>query len=246
KTLLKTTLLVLFMAGCSWSAVNKQGSGMMKGPSTTSDEEQWETFLRLMDDADELREITGFLDQHQDFVNSKHWWTKDTDYTPLHYAAEQGDLEVVKALIARGAEVNVKTGDDITPLHYAVASGHLDVVEYLFKVLKEQYDQEEYLDSKDNDGVSPLHIAVRGGYEDLTKLITIETPNAIKTEANDGNTALHLAAYLGSSRIVDVLLSSPAIDRAVLTKQNSGGKTPLDVAKKEEIKRKLEERLNNL
>lgn len=219
---------------------------MMKDSSSTApaqDEEQWETFLTLMDEANELNEIDNFLDQHQDFVKSKHWWAKDTDYTPLHYAADQGDLEVVKALIARGAEVNAKTGEGVAPLHYAVAAGHLGIVEHLLEALEARNEEKN---PKDKNGFTTLHIAVTKGNEALTKFIIEKIPNAIKTEANDGNTALHLAAYLGYTRIVDALLGSSAIDKAILMKQNNGGKTPWDVAKKEEIKEKLEARLKNL
>lgn len=246
KALLKTTLLVLLMAGCSWSSINKQGLGMREGPSTASDEEQeeqWETFLRLMDDAHDLSEITGFLEQHPNFVNSKHWWTKDTDYTPLHYAADQGDLEVVKELIRKEAEVNAKTGDKITPLHYAVAAGHLDVVKCLFEALE---NRDEEKNPKDKNDFTPLHIAVTNGNEALTRFLIEKIPNAAKAVAFDGNTPLHFAVALGNTRIVDALLDSSAIDKITLMKKNSGGKIPLDVAKKEEIKKKLEERLNNL
>ena len=245
KTLIQTTLLSLLMVGCSWGTIKQRELGMMDAGSTASEqaEEQWEDFIALLDNENNWYEITDFLEQNKDFVNSKHKWMRDTAYTALHYAAQEADLEVVKELIARGAEVNAKTGEGVTPLHYAAATGNLDVVEYLFKALKERYRNEEYLDPQDNDGLSPLHIAVRGGYEELTKHIIKNIPKAIKTKAKDGNTPLHLAAYLGSLPIVDILLSSSAMDQATLTEQNKGYKTPLEVARTEEVQQKLETRL---
>ena len=251
KTLVKTTLLSLLMVGCSWGAIKQRELGMMDAGSTTpaQAEEQWEDFIALLDNENNWYKITDFLDQNKDFVNSKHKWEKDTGYTALHYAAQEADLDVVEELIARGADVNAKTGKGVTPLHYAAAAGNLEVVECIFKALKEKKYGEEHLIPQNNKGVSPLHTAVRGGCEDIERYKSVinffvkNTPNAIKTEFSDGNTVLHLAAYLGSLPIVDILLSASAMDQATLTKQNKGGKTPLDVARTEEVKQKLETRL---
>lgn len=47
-------------------------------------------------------------------------------YTPLHVAAENGNIDVCCALIAKGALVNTrsKTDDRYTPLHCAAMKGH--------------------------------------------------------------------------------------------------------------------------
>lgn len=45
--------------------------------------------------------------------------------TPLHAAAESGDLDTVKTLVSSGNDVNVKDGHGWTPFHYAVAWGVL-------------------------------------------------------------------------------------------------------------------------
>ena len=43
--------------------------------------------------------------------------------TPLYDAASMGRLEVVKLLLARGADVNAANKAGATPLHAAVANG---------------------------------------------------------------------------------------------------------------------------
>jgi hypothetical protein len=43
--------------------------------------------------------------------------------TPLHHAAQHGDLEVIKLLLAHGADPNAKTPVGATPLHVARAFG---------------------------------------------------------------------------------------------------------------------------
>ena len=40
-------------------------------------------------------------------------------------------MEVVKCLVEKGAEVNMKDNYDETALHYATDNGHLEVVKYL-------------------------------------------------------------------------------------------------------------------
>jgi ankyrin repeat protein len=52
--------------------------------------------------------------------------------TALHYAAEMKYREIVRILIAHGAEVNAKTRDFVlTPLHLAAMTGRTDIAELL-------------------------------------------------------------------------------------------------------------------
>lgn len=48
-------------------------------------------------------------------------------WTALHEACNRGYYEVAKQLLAAGAEVNTKGGDDDTPLHDASNNGHFKV-----------------------------------------------------------------------------------------------------------------------
>ncbi|NPB03030.1 MAG: ankyrin repeat domain-containing protein [Thermotogae bacterium] len=51
--------------------------------------------------------------------------------TPLHIAAYEGHLGIVKLLIKYGADINSEDKLNYTPLGYALKRQHLDVVEYL-------------------------------------------------------------------------------------------------------------------
>ena len=51
--------------------------------------------------------------------------------TPLHYAAANGHLEVVKYLVEKGADVKRANENGLTAEEWARQKGHLDVVEYL-------------------------------------------------------------------------------------------------------------------
>jgi hypothetical protein len=59
--------------------------------------------------------------------------THDDKYRyPLHMAAQEGEMDIIKALVERGADVNVRTRDtEDTPLHLAIAQGRRGVAEYL-------------------------------------------------------------------------------------------------------------------
>jgi len=48
-------------------------------------------------------------------------------------AARKGDLEQVKALLAKGANLEAKTRHGVTPLYYAASRGHADVLNYLIE-----------------------------------------------------------------------------------------------------------------
>ena len=62
-------------------------------------------------------------------VNTK----SDTDWTPLHNAAGEGNKEIVERLIDKGADVNPKTNDGYTPLDWVDGTLHNDTADVLRK-----------------------------------------------------------------------------------------------------------------
>ncbi|MEA3462159.1 MAG: ankyrin repeat domain-containing protein [Bacteroidota bacterium] len=55
----------------------------------------------------------------------------DEHFSPLMHAAAEGNLEVVKVLIAYGADRSLKDVDGDDAASFALQSGHVQVVEYL-------------------------------------------------------------------------------------------------------------------
>lgn len=53
------------------------------------------------------------------------------DKNPLHVAALIGNIEMVKALVERGVDVNEKSEDGKTAAHYATIGGNFDVLKFL-------------------------------------------------------------------------------------------------------------------
>jgi hypothetical protein len=56
---------------------------------------------------------------------------KGTHYTALHLAVRQNQVEAVKLLIEKGANIECPDAMKMTPLHHAVVLGHLDIVKVL-------------------------------------------------------------------------------------------------------------------
>ncbi|WP_087746152.1 MULTISPECIES: ankyrin repeat domain-containing protein [unclassified Acidovorax] len=89
------------------------------------------------------------------------------DESPLMLAAIKGHVEVVKALIARDADVN-KPG--WTPLHYA-ASGTMPEHARIIALLLENH---AYIDAASPNGTTPLMMAAQYGTSDAVQLLLDE------------------------------------------------------------------------
>ena len=55
----------------------------------------------------------------------------DFGSTPLHFAANWGQFEIVKILVEAGAWVNASNRRGATPLHAAGVKGHREIFQYL-------------------------------------------------------------------------------------------------------------------
>ena len=84
--------------------------------------------------------------------------------TPLHDAADKGQLKQVEMLLDRGAMIK-STVDGYSPLHYACLQGHLSVV----KKLSERHPFQNNLFTHNKD--TPLHLAARNGHATIVKFL---------------------------------------------------------------------------
>lgn len=104
------------------------------------------------------------------------------DENAMMLAALNGDTDLVKALIAKGAEVNKKGW---APLHYAAANGHDDIVRLLI-------DNSAYIDAASPNGTTPLMMAARGNHVTTMKVLLDGGADA-KLKNQIGMTALDFA-----------------------------------------------------
>jgi ankyrin repeat protein len=136
----------------------------------------------------------------------------------LHFAATNGHLESMKALLEAGAHVNDKDEDGGTPLHWAAYKGHGECVTALLGAGAD-------VNINDNYGLTPLHwAAYYGRGECVTALL--EAGAYVNAKNNMGKTPLHFAACNRNGECVKTLLKAGAYVNA----KDNRGKTPLDYA----------------
>lgn len=85
--------------------------------------------------------------------------------TALHFAAGEGQREIVSHLLDRGSRVSATDDWGWTPLHTAAAGGHGTTVELL---LQRGADRE----AKDHYQWLPVHLAASNRYDDVVRLLT--------------------------------------------------------------------------
>src|SRR4029453_520955 len=73
--------------------------------------------------------------------------------SPLHYAAQEQDLNEAMRLIRGGSDVNLPDRDGWTPLHFAAQSHNLEIARLLL-------DSGAFVDTRDTHGNTPLATAV--------------------------------------------------------------------------------------
>lgn len=103
-------------------------------------------------------------------------------YTPLHIAARDGKKEIVKLLLEKNVDSNVKNNQGHTPLHLAVYKGKKDIVELLI-------NNKADVNVQNNYGNTPLHYAVYSGNYEIIELL-LKHPNIDRSlKNNEGKNA---------------------------------------------------------
>jgi uncharacterized protein len=165
-------------------------------------------------------------------------------YTPLLFAAKQGDVESAQILVAGGANINDVAPLGTSALVIAAHSGHRPFAEFLLDKGADPNAME--------GGYAALHIAVQRGDAELVKALLAHgaNPNAFITRGSParrvssdvmltantiGATPLWLAASLGRADIVR-MLGAKGADAAV----DKDGTTALVEAIKGNERRSLE------
>ena len=111
----------------------------------------------------------------------------DLNRTLLHNAAYDGQVAIVKWLLANQVDVDAKDQMGWTPLHLAAEERHKVVAELLL-------DNGANISARDNGGCTPLHIAAQHDSEEVAALL-IAHKAEVNARNESGNTPLHLAAF---------------------------------------------------
>ena len=134
-------------------------------------------------------------------------------------AAQNGDRDVVQALVRAGTDVSVARGDGMNALHLAAERGHTAVAHVLIEVGVP-------VDAGTRIGAyTPLHIAARRGSGELVRALLDAGADPQRVTTTSGVTPLHLAAAaVNGTDAVDALLDAGADPNAL---EVSAGQTPL-------------------
>jgi ankyrin repeat protein len=155
------------------------------------------SLLEAVKDGD-LSAVQVSLQQRQD-PNQ----TEPDGTTPLHWAVQQDRLDIVKALISGGANVNAKNRYGNVPLVLAATTGDASVTEALLKA------GADVRVSMPETG-SVLIAAARTGDPEVIQLLLGAGADVNFAEAYSGQTALMWAAAEGHAQAVTALLAGGA------------------------------------
>ncbi len=115
----------------------------------------------------------------------------------LFTAAQMGNVDLAKALLAAGADPRAVNDERRTPMHEAAEAGFPDFIKWLAESGAD-------LNARDQDGFAPLHSAARGG-----SLPAVETLIALGADPNtkdvDGYSAAKVAMLARNEPIAEYL-----------------------------------------
>jgi len=166
-------------------------------------------------------------------------------YTPLHMAAEAGNMDVAEFLINRGADINAKITWFIRNDDYPIGSTPLDIVldndpqSELAKYLEAKGAKtgrylpgKLYFEDLGNVEIELFQAVRNGNLSVITK--RIRSGADINARDNAGWTSLHWAAYFGREWTIKFLIKNGAQvnepSAKFISKEYPAGQTPLDVA----------------
>ncbi|KAK4462623.1 ankyrin repeat-containing domain protein [Cladorrhinum samala] len=150
--------------------------------------------------------------------------------TALSWAAEESRLDIVKVLVAEGADTSLADYDGVPPLLYASKAGKDDIAEFLLSV------GHSSLAARDLTGRTALSWAAERSTLDFVKLLAAEGGDTSLADYN-GVPPLLYASRAGNADVVEYLLS---VNHGAVAARDSRGRTalswaveklPLDVVK---------------
>ncbi|XP_037983995.1 transient receptor potential cation channel subfamily A member 1 isoform X2 [Motacilla alba alba] len=153
--------------------------------------------------------------------------------TPLHHAAEGGQIELMQLIIDDSSYevLNVMDSSGNTPLHWATKKNQVESV----RLLLSRGANPNILNS---NMMAPLHMAVQSLHNEIVKVLVQHSSTDVNLEGEAGNTpiivacykdnpealtllnekctALHFAATQGATEIVKLMMSSYAGEESII------------------------------
>jgi len=196
----------------------------------------------------DLDAVKTIIAENTNMINEKD----DRDCTPLHFACDAGQMDMVRFLLANGADINAVDVDGDTPLHWAALAGKTEIVPLLIKngaflnavnknhqtpfhyvvlsrlpeavqsLLKYDFD----INARAYDSAAPLHYAILRNEIEMARML-LEKGADIEARDDYGRTPLLLVARETGNKEMAALLANQGAD---INAQDESGATPLSLA----------------
>jgi ankyrin repeat protein len=180
-------------------------------------------------------ETSGENQIQSEIENSQFLEKESFTSNELIDASIEGDIDKVRKILNSGTvNINHKDTAGNTAIHYA--TGYLvGEDDYSLKlisniaIVKLLIDHKADIDIQNEEGETPFLIAASYCQYDLIKLF-LENKTNLNLKSKYDDTALHKSYYC-TTDIIDLLIQY----KAPLNKKNKEGKTPLDLAKQDNL-----------
>jgi len=142
-----------------------------------------------------LEQVQAMIEDHPEMLNE----VSDHGFTPLGIAAHFGNEDIVRFLLASGADPNIQSqnGYNVYPLHSAISAGFDNIAKMLIEAGAE-------VNVVQSSRTTPLHLASQQGNIDLIILLLEHGAN-VEVKNDMGLTASDLAAEKGHREIAEIL-----------------------------------------
>lgn len=164
-----------------------------------------------------FQDVREILEAHPDKIDYKR-----VGKTALHVACHQGRTDIVKYLLSKGADKDVKDEQDYSPLHHAAYG---DRTGETVTVMLNTGTNVNVCDNKNKS--TPLQLAVNQGNDAGVKALLTSRHCDVNRQDLAGDTPLHDAISKEKNTIVDLILQSQVLDVTVC---NARGFNPLHLA----------------
>lgn len=122
---------------------------------------------------------------------------------PLHYAVLNNDLEITRALLRNGADVDARTRYEVSPLYLAARNGSATMTQLLL-------DAGASANTLYREGETVLHTAARTGDPETVRLLIEAGANIDAREGWHGQTPLMWAAAQRHAALIPLLVEHGA------------------------------------
>ena len=176
-----------------------------------------------------LSTVKNMLDKNPQLANAtgsytRHLYGEDVVFVSpaLHFAIIEGNAEMVKLLLARGADPEGANNYGTTPLQASMTYKHNEITMLL---IEKGANVNARVQSGQAEGWTPLRMAAHNGDALIAELL-IKKGADLNAPDKSGITPLHSAAYFGHVNVIKVLLDN----KANVNIRDMDGNTPLKIA----------------